>query len=191
MLDMLRRESVGNVGLAEQSLGDVTSWFTYWAPDDGQAIHDAVLAQVQDAAAKQATVYSSQFGFTDQDIADAFAAAGVAQPLSRFLFDKSQEAGTYERPIVQGLVSKLQPDQWAIGTSSDAGQILHLKAVAILYLDGTGWTFSGSYNLSSSASRQLNIADLISSRSRAEVFVQQIGKMLMWVQQNEPNYQTP
>jgi len=163
---------------------DVTGWQTLWVPDDADAIQTAVVAQLEDAHAKGATIFSNQYGFTVQAIADAMAIAGAANPANRYCFDESEYFGTYEKPIVDGLIAKLQPDQWGIGTSSVGGQILHAKVLAILYPDGTGWTFSGSYNLSTSAMKQLNVADLIWSRQRAESFAAQIQKALSWVQAN-------
>jgi hypothetical protein len=164
-----------------QSTGDVTDWNTYFAPDDD--IHGVLLAAL--VAAPEGTICtSSQFGFTDQDIADQFARLG-ATPESRFLFDKSQEAGTHERPVVQGLVKLLKPEQWAIGTSSKAHQILHTKAVVLTYPNEPGWSMTGSFNLSTSAESQFNIVDQIISPSRAALFRKMIEAMFDWVKQNE------
>lgn len=165
-----------------QSTGDVSSWDTFFAPTDD--IHGLILAELQQGVKLKAECHSSQYGFTDEDIATAFAALGKL-PGSRFLFDRTQEAGPAERPIVQKLVAQLKPDQWAIGTSSRARQILHTKAVALLYPDGTGWTVTGSFNLSRSAQDQFNIVDIVRSRSRAELFAQRIDSMFDWVKANE------
>lgn len=164
-----------------QPTGDVKSWDTYFAPDDD--IHGVLLAELQ-AAPDGTVVFSSQYGFTDQDIADQFARLGQ-NIASRFLFDKTQEAGHAERPIVQGLVAKLHPGQWAVGTSSKAHQILHTKAVVLLLPDGGGWTMTGSFNLSASAQDQFNIVDVVISQSRADLFAHRIGAMFDWVKQNE------
>ena len=170
---------------------DVTGWVTMWAPDQGPEITAAVLAQLQDALAKQATVFSSQYGFTDQSIADVMAEIGKASPESRFLFDRSEYLGRYEKPVVDALIAQLQPDQWAIGTSRVDEAILHSKIVAVLYPDGTGWSFSGSFNLSASAEKEANIADLIWSRTRAEAFAQQIQTNLSWCRANQPQPPVP
>lgn len=168
-----------------QSTEDMTAFDTYFAPDDD--IHGILLAALQ--AAPDGTICtSSQFGFTDLDIADQFARLG-ANPLSRFLFDKSQEAGVHERPVVQGLVKMLKPEQWAIGTSKKASQILHTKAVVLTYPEGPGWCLTGSFNLSKSAESQFNIVDVVVSPSRAALFRRMIEAMFQWVHTNQPNNQ--
>ena len=164
-----------------QPTTDVKTWDTYFAPDDD--IHGVLLAALQ-AAHDDTVVFSSQYGFTDQDIADQFARLGE-NAASRFLFDKTQEAGVKERPIVQALVAKLQHNQWAIGTSKKAHQILHTKAVVLLHPDGTGWTMTGSFNLSATAQNQFNIVDVVVSASRAKLFAERIGAMFDWVKTNE------
>lgn len=165
---------------------DVTDWETYWAPEDGDKITSLVLSQLEKAYTAKATVYSSQYGFTDAEIATAFGEIGKQDINSRFLFDKSQYFGRYEKPLVKNLIASLQPVQWGIGTSSVSDEILHSKIVAILYPDNTGWTFSGSFNLSSSASKEFNVADFITSRSRAENFATEIQAKLTWVQTHQP-----
>jgi hypothetical protein len=170
-----------------QPTTDVTQWDTFRAPDDD--IH-AIILEALILAPPGTIVTSSQYGFTDQDIANQFERLSV-NPNCRFLFDKTQEAGTHERPIVQELVSKLLPEQWAIGTSSKAHQILHTKAIAMIYPDPSvpGWTVTGSFNLSTSAESQFNVVDVIISPSRTALFRQMIEAMFTWVKANEPNNQ--
>lgn len=176
----------GSHGDVTQSTGDITSWDTYFAPDDD--IHAVIAAALAQAAPKRAECHSSQYGFTDQDIADLFVQLATNDK-SRFLFDKTQEAGHYERPIVQAMLKKIGEAQWAIGTSPKAHRILHTKAIALLYPDGTGWTVTGSFNLSRSAEEQFNIVDVVGSRSRAELFASRIDAMFNWVKTNEPQNQ--
>ncbi len=166
----------------EMSTGDVTDWQVLSSPDDD--IHGALLAALQ--AAPDGTICtSSQFGFTDTDIAAEFARL-ASNPQSRYLFDKSQEAGVHERPVVQALVKQLRPDQWAIGTSKKASQILHTKAVVLTYPTAPGWTMTGSFNLSASAESQFNVVDLCISPSRAALFRRMIESMFDWVRTNQP-----
>lgn len=184
---MLRMISSASGLTVAQSLGDVKEWDTYFAPDDD--IHGVLIAELQRATDSKLwpacpQVASSQFGFTDQDVADLFAKL-AANGESRYLFDRSQEGGHAENPIVKQFVTEVANDQWAIGTSPVAHQILHTKAVAILYPDGSGWTFTGSYNLSHSAGEQFNIVDVTVSRSRAELFVKMINKMFDYVKTHE------
>src|SRR5579859_5208254 len=120
-----------------QSTSDVTQWDTLAAPQDD--IHGFLLNEITNAIAKYGApaieCHSSQYGFTDADVAAAFEQLS-ANPASRFLFDKTQAAGTYEAPLIAGFKTKVAATQIAIGTSSVAGQILHTKAVALLYPDG-------------------------------------------------------
>ena len=95
-----------------------------WAPEQGPEITAAVLAQLQDGLANGATLLSSQYGFTDASIAQVMAEIGQKMPGSRFLFDRSEYLGRYEKPVVDQLIAQLQPDQWAIGTAPDGSDIL-------------------------------------------------------------------
>ena len=169
---------------------DVTGWTTLFAPEDGPKITAAVLAQIQNAP-PTATIIASNYSFTDAAIGAAMGVHGASQPADRFLFDSSEYAGTYEKPIVDELIAKLQADQWAIGTAPDGRDILHNKVVVILYEDGTGWSFFGSFNLSSSAERESNNAHLVWSRSLAEALAAQIQTGLTWCATNQPQPPQP
>jgi hypothetical protein len=169
-----------------QSTSDVTQWETLAAPQDD--IHGYLMGEIASATTKYGAgaieCHSSQYGFTDADVEAAFEQLAT-NPASRFLFDKTQAAGTYEAPLITKFRAKVLPTQIAVGTSSVAGQILHTKAVALLYPDSTGWTMSGSWNISASAQEQFNIDDFIRSRSRAELFVSRIDAMFSWVTAHE------
>jgi hypothetical protein len=168
-----------------QPTGDVQSWDTYFAPDDD--IHSVLITELKLAAAEQQLpeVHSSQFGFTLADVADEFVLLS-GNINSRFLFDRSQAQGHTEAPLIADFLKRVPESQVAVGTSPKAHQILHTKAVAILYPDGTGWTFTGSWNVSNSADEQFNIVDVVRSRSRAELFANKIDEMFDWVAQHEP-----
>src|SRR6266851_7675661 len=107
-LKMLGLSADGRLAVP-QSTGDVKSWDTYFAPDDD--IHGVIVAGLKQAAHKGAECHSSQYGFTDQDIADLFVKLAKS-PRSRFLFDKVQEAGPKERPIVEALLKHMSAAQW-------------------------------------------------------------------------------
>lgn len=164
---------------------DVTGWQTLWAPESGAEVTETVLNQITDGHTKGATLFSSQYSYTDASIASAMNAAGLANAANRYLFDSSCYASSNDKAAVETATSGLQADQWGVGTSSVSGEILHSKICALLYPDGTGWTFSGSFNLSSSAQKEFNVADFIWSRTRAEAFAQQIQSKLSWVLENE------
>jgi hypothetical protein len=166
-----------------QELGDIQSFDTLSAPDDD--IHAAMMVELNKAIALGGVeCHSSQFGFTLPDVAAAFEALS-ANPASKFLFDRSQGAGTAEAPLIAEMRAKIPVGQMAVGTSPVSGQILHTKAIALLYPDGTGWTMTGSWNISASANKQFNIDDFIRSRSRAELFAARIDEMFAWVIQND------
>ena len=173
---------------------DVTGWTTLWAPEDGAAIEAAVLAQVQDGYAKGGILYGSNYSFTLPELAAVMGEWGAANPANRYLFDWSEYETLNDRNAVTTATKGLRPDQWAVGTAPDGRDILHSKILAILYPDGSGWTFSGSFNLSTSAAREANICDLIWSRSRAEAFSVEIQKNLSWClanQQPQPPISSP
>ena len=164
---------------------DVTDWATYWAPEQGPLITQELIKELQTGVASNAVCYFSMYSFTDADVAQQLIRL-AKNGASRFLFDRSQFEGHYERSLVTQFVGPLPTNQWGIGTSSVDDQILHSKIVALLYPDGTGFTFSGSFNLSESAQKEFNIADFIWSRSRAELFASQIQAKLSWVQEHQP-----
>jgi len=164
---------------------DVTDWTTYWAPEQGDLITRELIKELQTGVLSDATCYFSMYSFTDALVAQQLIRL-AKNPASRFLFDRSQFDGHYERSLVTQFVGPLPTNQWGIGTSSVDDQILHSKIIALLYPDGTGFTFSGSFNLSESAQKEFNIADFIWSRSRAELFASQIQAKLSWVQEHQP-----
>lgn len=181
MLRVIHKSEPGHLEVV-QTTDDVTDWETYFSPDDD--IHGVLLAALK-AAPDGTCITSSQYGFTDTDVAAQFSRLG-SNPDSRFLFDKIQEAGKEERPIVKTLVKSLRPNQWAIGTSKKAHQILHTKAVVLTYPQDPGWSMTGSFNLSASAEDQFNIVDVVVSPSRAALFRRMIEGMFDWVQTNQP-----
>lgn len=167
--------------------GDFTEFDMLFAPTDD--IHGALVTELEHATGDfpsgSVECHSSQYGFTDADVADLFVALSP-NASSRFLFDKSQAQGHAEAPIIADLKQRIPAPQMAVGTSDVAHQILHTKAVALLYPDATGWVLTGSYNLSHTAGEQFNIVTLIRSRSAAELVAQRIDEMFDWVMANEP-----
>ena len=173
---------------------DVTGWETLWAPESGAEIEAKVLAQLQDGYAKGATLFASNYSFTLPELAAVMSPWGTENLNNRYLFDWSEYESLNDQKAVATAVRGLAKNQWAIGTAPDGRDILHSKILAILYTDGTGWTFSGSFNLSSSAAKEFNIADFIWSRSRAEAFATEIQGKLSWVlanQQPQPPTSSP
>lgn len=152
---------------------DVTEWTTLWSPQDD--VQAPVLAELERAVQAHAQLFSTQYSVTIPQVFEAF--TQLAPNASVFVFDRSQAEGHEEREHIEAFCRQVPSSQWAIGESSE-DEILHAKVLAILYPDGSGWTFSGSYNLSESAQRELNVVDLVRSRSRAEAFAQVIQAQL-------------
>lgn len=166
-----------------QATGDVTNWSTLQAPVDD--VHGAILAKLQGTPTGW-ELHSSQYGFTDQDIADELKRLLVGNPASRHVEDRTQESGKAAAPIFLDLKAAA-PDQVVKGTSPKAGQILHAKTLSCLSPDHSrGWTLNGSFNLSASAESQFNLVDLIDSPSRALLFAGWVDSIFTWVQQHDP-----
>ena len=165
---------------------DIVGLQVLFSPEQGQETHDTLLARLQDALAKGATVVASNYSIDDPDILAVLTQIGKAVPASRFLFDSSEYFGREEKPLVDALIQALPADQWGIGTSSVDGNILHNKVIVAIYPDGTAWTFTGSYNVTASASKEANNAWFIDSAQCAAAFAAEIGKDLSWVVANQP-----
>jgi hypothetical protein len=171
-----------------QPTTDVSEWMTYFGPVDD--IHGILMDELEAATdwaadpVKIPEIHSSQYAFTDADVAREFAVL-AGNPRSRFLFDQSQAGGAYEDPVLKVLLKEIPRPQWAIGWSPIHHAILHTKAIAILYANGDGFTMTGSFNLTRSAEEQFNIVDMVRSRSRAELFANQIDSMFNWVRRHE------
>ena len=154
-----------------------------WSPLQGPEITQTVVSNLLDGAAKNATCYFSMYSIDDQNVLDALLEL-AKNPSSRFLFDRSQFEGRYEKPKVSAFLAQVPEIQWGVGTSSE-GEILHAKIIALLYPDGTAWIFSGSFNLSASAEKEFNLAWFGSDPSQAQEFATQIQTALDWVQAHD------
>jgi phosphatidylserine/phosphatidylglycerophosphate/cardiolipin synthase-like enzyme len=97
----------------------------------------------------------------------------------RVLLDQSQSGG----PDAKEQVEKLRAAgiEVVIGKSESYGQIMHHKYTVI---DGL-WTYSGSWNLSNSASKQANEMDFIKSESRAKLFLANWERMYKFMKAKE------
>jgi hypothetical protein len=181
-----RYQGVAGTEGAPMLLSDVTEWDLLCAPQDDihGALTDEITAAMTRYGAAAVECHSSQYAFTDADVEALFAEL-AANPASRFLFDSSQAIGTVEAPLLAAFRQSVPAAQVAVGTSPVAGQILHTKATVLLYPDGTGWSLTGSFNLSFSATEQFNIDDLVRSRSRGELIASRIDAMFAWVQAHE------
>lgn len=154
---------------------------TYLTPDDRQVPDE--LVKLVDGA--QQTVRFIIYGCTLQAFFDAIVRAVERGVDVKGIFDHSQAVGPKEAAALHALWLKVAPDSFRIGTSEVAHQIVHLKG---LWVDGrTVW--SGSYNFSDSAAKQVNHADVVESESRAAAFQRAFDELWTWISAHEPQYQ--
>ena len=169
---------------------DITAIRVLFSPEQGQETHDELLVRLQDALAKRARVVASNYSIDDADILSVLTEIGKAAPASLFLFDSSEFFGEKEKPLVEALIAALGDQnpgaQWAIGTSPVDGNILHNKVIVAIYPDGHAWTFTGSYNVTASASKEANNAWFIDSAQCAAAFAAEIEKDFAWCRANQP-----
>lgn len=160
---------------------DITSLEILLAPEQGPEITAHVLADL--AAIKEAggTLYSSQYSFSEQSIAQAMNACWLANETGLGLFDGSCSAESQsDAAAVQTATAGIDQARWAVGCMPDQ-MIVHDK----LYCDPvTGIVFTGSFNLTSSAEREANNALFITSKSMAAFFAAEIEKNLPIVAAN-------
>ncbi len=154
-----------------------------WSPAQGPEITQTVVSQLTDGAEKNAICHFSMYSIDDQNVLDTLLALS-RNPNSRFLFDRSQFDGHYEKPKVSALLKQIPESQWGVGTSCE-GEILHSKIIALQYPDGSAWTFSGSFNLSASAEKEFNLAWFETDPNIAAEFATQIQSALDWVQAHD------
>ena len=120
------------------------------------------------------------------------------------VFDLSQSKGPAEVKQLHRLWTTVPPDLFRIGTSPIGHNILHLKSVVIdapepgkepagkqyehwqdALADGYPIVFSGSWNLSQTASKQANNIDIMPGILRAQAFAKAIEDLFDWIDKNE------
>lgn len=105
----------------------------------------------------------------------------------KIIFDHSQEQGAYENPHIRKLLDDGFVDgaDFVIGTSPQAGQIIHLKST---WIDDR-YVEDGSLNYSPSAFEQVNSVSIADWPEYA-VYLDKIFEQLwQWIVQNELQYQ--
>jgi hypothetical protein len=158
---------------------DITAFEVLLAPEQGQQIHDRVLADLQYIFTQGGVLYSSQYSFSEQDIATAMNTllrdGGVA------LFDGSCVASSRaDAAAVATATAGIDDTRWAIGCMPDR-MIVHDK----LYCDPvTGRCFTGSFNLTASAQKEANNALFITSKTLAVFYAAEIERNLPIVKAN-------
>jgi hypothetical protein len=160
---------------------DITSLQVLLAPEQGAEIHATVLTELALIKADGASLYSSQYSFTCEDIAQAMNACWLANPKGVGIFDAScYHDDRLDKTCVGIATAGIAAARWAVG-SMPGNEIVHDKLYCSPEL---GLVFTGSYNLSSSASKEANNALFITSKSMAAFFAAEIEKNLVIVRAN-------
>lgn len=146
---------------------------TYFSPDeDCEAV---LIAFVQSA---KISVRLADYSFNLQSLTDTLIAQYAAGIDVQLVLDKSQAAGSSERPIVAELRAAGVP--LVVGTS-DKHRILHSK---FLVVDGIA-VLSGSYNFTHTASLENNYFDIAHNPLRAQAFTDAWQTMHDWIETHE------
>lgn len=147
---------------------------TYFAPDD-----DCEAALLAFIASATHTVRIADYSFNLESLTDTLIRQHAAGIDVQLVLDRSQAAGSSERPIVAELRAAGVP--LVVGTS-DKHRIQHQKFVVI---DGIA-VLSGSYNFTHTASLENNYFDIAHNPLRAQAFTDAWQKMWNWISANEP-----
>lgn len=182
----------------------VTSQDTYLTPWDTGV--EAALVSLIDHA--QTAVRLLIYGFTLPTVVDALIRAHQRGVDVRGVFDHSQSTDAVEVAQLHRLFLAVPPDQFRIGTSPESHQIVHLKCCYINYAEtlaapapqqfatvsdaidaGYPVTFAGSWNFSTSATKQANHVDITPGIDRAAAFHLAFLNLWSYISENEPQYQ--
>jgi hypothetical protein len=165
---------------------DITGLQVMLAPEQGQQIHDTLLARITALTADWA-LYAMNYSITDADVLNAMQVVSLANPASLSVFDESQFFGTYENPLVLAFCHAVPAAQWGIGPAPDGRDIVHNKTfAAINSKEGLGWVFTGSFNITASAQKECNNALIIDSHSMALFYAAETQSQLSRIQHNYP-----
>jgi phosphatidylserine/phosphatidylglycerophosphate/cardiolipin synthase-like enzyme len=128
----------------------------------------------------QKSVNMAAYSFTHDDItAKLIELKTKRNVVVRVLLDQSQSGSADAQEQIEKL--RAAGIEVVIGKSESYGQIMHHKYTVI---DGL-WTYSGSWNLSNSASKQANYLDFIKSESRAKKFLANWERMYKFMKARE------
>jgi hypothetical protein len=162
---------------------DITSFEILLAPEQGNEIHQHILADLAQIQAAKGALFSSQYSIDLPDVLALMESIALANFNSRLLFDWSEYFQKKEKPMVDRCIQLLQKNQWAIGTAPNKVDIIHDK----LYCDPvTGLVYTGSTNITLSGLLECNNAIFITSKSMAAFFAAEVQKNVSWCQKNQP-----
>lgn len=160
---------------------DITALEIMLAPEQGAAITARVLEDLAAIKAAGGALYSSQYSFSEQPVAEAMNACWLGNETGLGLFDGSCAAESdADQAAVTTALAGIDSSRWAVGCMPDQ-MIVHDK----LYCDPvTGIVFTGSFNLTVSAQREANNALFITSLSMAAFFAAEVQRNLPIVRAN-------
>jgi len=106
----------------------------------------------------------------------------------KVIFDHEQSTGHTEHPMIQKLVDSGFVDgiDFVIGTSPEAGQIIHIKAT---WIDGR-WVEDGSLNYSVSAFKQINTIGIMDWPEYALYLDNIFETQWKWILDHDQRYNT-
>ena len=147
---------------------------TYFSPQD-----DTLKAFLDFIATAEHTIRIADYSFNLEPLVQLLANKHKAGVDVKLVLDKSQSAGSTEKPAIAAL--KKAGVDFVVGTSTEH-KIMHNKFTV---LDGA-WVQSGSWNYTVAASDEDNFFDIEHSVDRANFFTADWQKMYDWISQNEP-----
>lgn len=148
---------------------------------DGEKAYLAFLSQAKKK------IRMMIYGFTLASIVEKLIEVKSNGVEVKIIFDHSQAMGKAERKELQALVDAgfADGEDFVIGTSPEHHQINHLKAT---WIDDCH-VLHGSWNYSTSASKQYNSIEVVSSPELAQTFEQVFDFAFSWILENESQYQ--
>ncbi len=186
-------------------LETVTVCYTMISPQDAALIRPT-MCQMLAAAQSGKGVYTSEYGATDPAFFDALIAAHTKGCILKGVFDKTQSAGRVEAVQLTRFKAQVPfAECYRVGTSSVAGQILHLKLIMInvpltpdqvpipkqynhwtdAAQDGYPVVWDGSYNISMSAEEQSNVVHIMPGIDLCQACKTDIDQDWDWIDQHE------
>jgi hypothetical protein len=157
------------------SISDFQDFAVFFAPEEGALIHQHILNDLAQIKAEGATLYSSQYSFSELDVAEAMNGIWLATTTGVGIFDGScYKQSRADSAAVNAATAGLDPSRWAVGSMLN-NMIVHNKTYASPEL---GLVFTGSFNITKSAETEANNAVFATSMSWAAAIAAECEKNL-------------